>query len=211
MGKNENKTKNKTKKHHAMVAKNDLPLSNTFSTEDYHSNDGMLVSVWGPSMWHCIHTMSFNYPVKPTYEDKVNYYHFLINLRNVLPCGKCRENLCANLKKLPLKWSDMENRDNFSKYVYNLHEAVNKMLGKKSGLTYDVVRERYENFRARCSVAMERTRKNRGQKKEKGCNEPLVGEKSKCILRIVPQARKCDSFSIEKECIKRRIEKTDQQ
>ena len=41
--------------------------------KDYKSGDGMLTSVWGPSLWHYLHTMSFNYPVKPTNQDKKNY------------------------------------------------------------------------------------------------------------------------------------------
>ena len=35
----------------------------TFSGKDYMSGDGMLTTVWGPAMWHFLHTMSFNYPV----------------------------------------------------------------------------------------------------------------------------------------------------
>ena len=72
------------------------------------------------------------------------------------------------------------------------------MLGKKSGLTYCQVRERYEHFRARCTidkpkifkVIKNKTRK----KKEKGCTEPLYGKKSKCVLKIVPQSQKTVSF-----------------
>ena len=30
----------------------------------------MLTTVWGPSLWHSLHTMSFNYPVKPTVKIK---------------------------------------------------------------------------------------------------------------------------------------------
>ena len=30
----------------------------------------MLTTVWGPSMWHYLHTMSFNYPIKPTKKKK---------------------------------------------------------------------------------------------------------------------------------------------
>jgi predicted NAD-dependent protein-ADP-ribosyltransferase YbiA (DUF1768 family) len=30
----------------------------------------MLTTIWGPSQWHFLHTMSFNYPVKPTPEQK---------------------------------------------------------------------------------------------------------------------------------------------
>ena len=40
-------------------------------------------------------------------------------------------NLKTNFKQLPLKMNDMKNRETFSKYVYNLHELVNKMLLKK--------------------------------------------------------------------------------
>ena len=42
----------------------------TYKRKDYNSNDGMLTSVWGPSAWHYLHSISFNYPVKPTCDDK---------------------------------------------------------------------------------------------------------------------------------------------
>ena len=53
----------------------------------------MLTSVWGPSMWHYLHTMSFNYPVKPTPEEKKHYKEFILSLQHVLPCKYCRINL----------------------------------------------------------------------------------------------------------------------
>ena len=31
-----------------------------FSKKDYSSGDGMLTSVWGPSLWHSLHTISFS-------------------------------------------------------------------------------------------------------------------------------------------------------
>jgi|UniRef100_A0A6C0ASM3 hypothetical protein len=173
---------------------------NTFTEIDYQSNDGMLTSVWGPGMWHYLHTMSFNYPVKPTCHDKKHYSEFIYSLRNVLPCGKCRKNLCKNLKRLPLRISNMESRATFSKYIYDLHELINKMLGKKSGLTYETVRERYEHFRARCA----KIKKNRTAKKlEKGCTVPLYGEKARCILKIVPEDTKCETLEIDDKCIKK--------
>jgi hypothetical protein len=39
---------------------------------------------------------------------------------------------------------------------------------------------------------------------ENGCTEPLYGEKSKCILKIVPQEKKCESFQMDEKCIKKR-------
>jgi hypothetical protein len=116
-------------------------------------------------------------------------------MKYVLPCGKCRKNLINNFKKLPLTMKDMENRETFSKYIYNLHELINKMLCKKSNLSYDDVRERYEHFRSRC-------RKNKTEKKkENGCTEPIYGEKSKTVIRIVPETEKCDTFEIDKKCV----------
>ena len=180
----------------------------TYTKKDYESNDGMLTSVWGPSMWHYLHTMSFNYPTHPTAKEKHNYRNFVLQLSNVLPCGKCRKNLVKNFKKLPLRMKDMENRETFSKYIYKLHELINTMLNKKSGLTYEEVRERYEHFRARCAKTTEEIKelqKTYLLKEEIGCTEPLYGEKSKCILRIVPQSKKCDTLKIDEKCIKRKL------
>ena len=175
-----------------------------YSKEDYASGDGMLTSVWGPGMWHYLHTMSFNYPVNPTKEDKKHYRDFILSLKHVLPCKYCRINLKENFKKLPLRQCDMKNRDTFSRYIYKLHEHINKMLKKKSGLTYCKVRNRYEHFRARCTQSKPKMYKFRGTKKHTGCTEPLYGKKAKCILKIVPQEEKCETFQMDKQCIKKR-------
>jgi hypothetical protein len=107
----------------------------------------------------------------------------------------------------------MAGRESFSRYVYKLHEMVNKLLKKKSGLTYCDVRERYEHFRSRCTnekpklfdIKAFNTDKNRTKKKgEKGCTEPLYGKKSKCIIKIVPQEEKCKTMQIDQKCIKKR-------
>jgi hypothetical protein len=201
----------------------------TFKKKDYYSGDGMLTTVWGPSMWHYLHTMSFNYPINPTLEDKKHYRDFMLNLQYVLPCKYCRQNLTKNYKAFPLRSSDMANRESFSRYVYKLHEMVNKMLKKKSGLTYCDVRERYEHFRSRCTDEKPKlfdikdykhneykhseykhneykhnAQKTLKKKGEKGCTEPLYGKKSKCIIKIVPQDEKCKTMQIDKKCIKKR-------
>ena len=189
----------------------------TFKKREYSSGDGMLTTIWGPSMWHFLHTMSFNYPVKPSKEDKIHYRDFILSLQYILPCKYCRQNLKTNLKANPVTMSVMESRDSFSRYIYKLHEIVNKLLGKKSHLTYCDVRERYEHFRSRCTVddkpkilklADVKTKKNtdkgKGKEKEKGCTEPLYGKKAKCIIKIVPQEEKCKTLQIDKKCIKTR-------
>jgi hypothetical protein len=221
--KNKNKTRTKTKTNKVKTKSKTNFL--VYSENDYNSGDGMLTTVWGPSMWHYLHIMSFNYPINPTKADKKHYREFIINLQYVLPCKYCRQNLTNNLKKLPLTMKTMINRDSFSRYVYELHEHINDMLKKPSNLTFEEVRDRYEHFRSRCtdppkvfelnksdnaaantdklSKETEKTQdKTQEKTQEKGCTEPLYGKKSKCIIKIVPQEEKGASFQMDKKCIK---------
>ena len=190
------------------------PLSSyVYTPDDYKDNNGMLTNVWGPLLWVTLHTISFNYPVNPSTQDKEHYRNFILNLVHILPCRYCRDNLKANLKKCPLTLDVMESRDSFSRYVYNLHELVNTMLLKKSNITYEDARDMYEQFRSKCNKNNDnknnnkskvlsksfkktlnkqnknkktKTIKNKRRKKEKGCTHPLHGKKSKCIINIVP-------------------------
>jgi len=178
-----------------------------FKKHNFSSSDGMVTKIWGPIMWTALHTISFNYPVNPTNEDKIHYKEFIYSLKYVLPCKYCRINLTKNFVQKPLLMCHMKNRETFSRYIYELHELVNKMLNKKSNLTYCDVRERYEHFRSRCTeespkifnfIKKSKTKKN----KEKGCTEPLYGKKAKCIINIVPQEDKSATFKMDKKCIK---------
>ena len=104
--------------------------------------------------------------------------------------------LKKNFKSVPLRYRDMKDRSTFSLYIYRLHEHINQMLNKKSGLSYEDVKERYEHFRARCTLST---------KVEKGCTESLYGKKSKCVIKIVPQEQNCQTFQMDEACKKVRI------
>jgi hypothetical protein len=140
--------------------------------------------------------MSFNYPVEPSQKQKKQYAQFILSLQHILPCGKCRENLKKTFKKMPIAEKDLKGREAFSRYMYNMHEAVNEMLNKHSGLTYEDVRERYEHFRARCRDI----EKQDVTAKERGCVEPMNGVKSKCVMNIVPLDTHCSTMSIDERC-----------
>jgi len=189
-----------------------------FTKKDFLSGDGMLTPVWGPSLWHFLHMMSFNYPVKPSKEEKKHYRDYVFSLQYILPCRFCRENLTKNFKLFPITDSVMKSRDSFSRYIYELHEMINKMLGKNSGLSYCDVRERYEHFRARCSdetpkpfdiktiqKSKNKTLKKTRRMKEKGCTEPLYGKYAKCVIKIVPQEEKCETMQIDQKCYKSKM------
>ena len=123
-------------------------FKSVFTEDDFKSPDGMLTYVWGPALWHALHTISFNYPVNPSDKQKEEYKLYFKSLGNVLPCKYCRDNYKLNLKKIPLNKKVFKNRGSLSKWVYLLHEMVNKNLGKKSGLSYEMIQDRYENFRS---------------------------------------------------------------
>jgi hypothetical protein len=196
-----------------------------FKKDDYQSSDGMLTYVWGPSLWHFLHTMSFNYPVKPTCDDKKNYMNYIKSLKHILPCRYCRDNLDRNLKETNFCMADMADRNSFSKFVFNLHNHINTMLGKKNTLTYEEVRERYENFRSRCAKKQKKVKKfkmlgadkkklSSNNKKciqdskkelENGCVTPLQGIKSKCVIRIVPKTQKIETFYMDPKCRTKRL------
>jgi len=193
------------------IVKKNNKTKRTYTKKHYSSGDGMLTNVWGPSFWHSLHIMSFNYPVNPTKEDKKNYKNFILLLKYTLPCKICRNNLKKNFKSLPLTNEHMKNRDTFSRYIYNLHELINKMLGKTSGLSYCDVRDRYEHFRSRCTIDIKENKESEikkiirktKKKKESGCTEPLYGKKSKCLIRIVPLESKNKTLVIDNKCIKK--------
>lgn len=200
-----------TKTHKNRKSNNKTKKQRVFKKGDFYSGDGFLTTVWGPLIWTALHTISFNYPVHPSLEQKKQYRDFVLSLQNVLPCAACRKNLRTNFKHLPLTMVNMESRDTFSRYIFNLHELVNKMLKKKSNLTYCDVREQYEHFRSRCIdtqpklYAYSEIKSQINKKgKEKGCTEPLYGKKARCIINIVPQDNKGQGIQIDKKCMKHR-------
>jgi hypothetical protein len=160
--------------------------------------------------------MSFNYPVEPTPAQQEQYRTFVLQLQHVLPCGKCRNNLESNLANHPLTMDHMASRDTFSRYIYELHEVVNTMLHKKSHLSFEDVRERYEHFRARCAVEKPPAAEPSSiwstfvVPKENGCVTPMeASSKSKCIMHIVPYETHEDEASLQidarpRKTIKRR-------
>ena len=217
--------KNKTQKRIQTFKTCKNKTHRAFTKDDYESNNGMMTSICGPAAWHLLHCISFNYPVNPTHEQKKQYMEFILSLKNVLPCGKCRTNLANNFKKMPLTMDKMKSRDTFSKYMYKLHKTVNTMLDKKTDITYQEARDIYEHFRARCMNTPAQTKKIKemigngpgsgpdggssrytrrddisGSKAngniEKGCVIPYYGKKRKCVLSIVPQTKKCKTFRI---------------
>ena len=86
-------------------------------------------SIWGPHAWHFIHTVSFNYPIQPTQQDRENYYEFFHSLSYVLPCGTCQEAYRGKLQKLNIL-DHLNSRELLIEFVIKLHNLVNQDLNK---------------------------------------------------------------------------------
>lgn len=87
--------------------------------------------IWGPAGWIFLHCITLNYPNNPTEEDKKNFRNFFINLQDVLPCAKCRQNYKNHLMKFPLTEKELYTRSSLAKWLIDLHNEVNKLNGKE--------------------------------------------------------------------------------
>jgi hypothetical protein len=181
-----------------------------FEKKDYESSNGMQSSIFGPLIWHTLHIISFNYPHKPTADDKLNYKNFLMSFEHTLPCVYCRANFQKNIKLSGFNPSVMNSRDSFSRFIYRLHNCVNEMLGKKIKIPYEEVRDTYEHFRARCNEKEKKSEILKQQaysKKEKGCTDSLHGTKSRSVIHVVPSTSKIQNFKINSKCKTKLIKK----
>lgn len=159
----------------------------TFCEADYTSGDGFQTSVWGPCTWVMLHLFSLNYsPAR-----KQGYKMLIEGLCQTLPCGHCRNNFDKNwkvateaMKKRGVKdpWSS---REHFSRLVWELHHAVNVMLGKDISRepTFEQMRDDYETFRSRCLTPEEIAEAQR-KAKESGCLDSPYSATAKAQTRI---------------------------
>jgi len=100
-------------------------------------------NIWGPHLWFSLHTMSFNYPLKPTDEDKTNYKNFFNNLQNIIPCSVCKKNYKRHIVEHPIE-DFLDNRQTLVYWVIDMHNMVNAEIGKKI-LSYEIVIKKYED------------------------------------------------------------------
>jgi hypothetical protein len=131
---------------------------------DDNKHNGLITKIWGPSMWESLHCIAFGYPIEPTCEQKQQYKDFFKNLMYVLPCRFCRDSYGDFITKEEdtiLKDEDFANRESLTKFVFKIHNRVNKKLGMNYNISYDDFVKKYESYRAKCIP------------NEKGCNMPL--------------------------------------
>ena len=93
-------------------------------------------SIWGPHLWKFMHYYTLSYPEDPTEEDKDNLYNFFHTIQTVLPCEKCRYNFKSHLENTPLTEEILSNNINVVRWLFDIHNEVNKSTNKPV-LLYD--------------------------------------------------------------------------
>ena len=126
----------------------------THNSDITNINNGLLPRIWGPHMWKSLHCVSFAYPYTPNEDDKKNYKMFFESVSAVLPCRACGKSYKSFIENGSTKLTDdvFESRENLTKWVYNLHEAVNAKLCVNYGVSYEDVVNKYESFRVKCEL-----------------------------------------------------------
>ena len=100
--------------------------------------------IWGPHGWIFLHTITLNYPHKPTLYDKEHYKNFFLNLQNVLPCQYCTHNYKLHLRKYPID-KFLDSKKSLVKWLINIHNEVNIIFNKKT-ITYEEFIQIYKNI-----------------------------------------------------------------
>jgi len=96
-------------------------------------------NIWGPHFWVTLHTLTFNYPLEPTHNDKHNYNTFFTTLKDILPCSVCQRNFIRKLKEDPLK-QHLNSRRDIVEWMIDCHNKVNSETGKRYFTTDEVIK-----------------------------------------------------------------------
>lgn len=114
------------------------------------SATGFAPEYWGPQLWRVIHMMAMNYPVRPTKAHKDDAMAFFASLKTMLPCEGCRKGYVKMVSSGPLKLTPQvfATRMTLFAWTVDIHNAVNKRLGKPSTKTWQQWYAHYERFRS---------------------------------------------------------------
>jgi hypothetical protein len=95
---------------------------------------------WGPKVWHLLHSFSINNNFRIPDNKIHNYYIFYTSFLYILPCIICSEHYSDILYNLYPLEEDKITRIYLKKWVYDVHNIVNKIL-KKPKFSYKIFLE----------------------------------------------------------------------
>lgn len=122
------------------------------------ASPSVLVEWWGPCSWKLMHSIAFTMPDNPTQRDREHYAQFFESLSHVLPCPSCREHMAKHIVKNP---PDTTGPIALARWVYDMHDIVNKYHEKTSPPFEDVVKAYTNGVDTKRLMAMTEPRRRR--------------------------------------------------
>ena len=152
---------------------------------------GIIPKIWGPHAWILLHSITFNYPEHPSDHEKQEYKIYFEKLASVLPCEECRESYKKFIGEgiTTLDNAALKDRYSLTKWMYDIHNAVNNKLGVNYDISYDDVVKKYESLRAVCGTEV---------------NTEITGEKMESPHQcFAPPSNKSLSYKVDtmKDCV----------
>eukprot|EP01095_Lingulamoeba_sp_RSL-Kostka_P007630 TRINITY_DN244_c0_g1_i1.p1 TRINITY_DN244_c0_g1~~TRINITY_DN244_c0_g1_i1.p1 ORF type:complete len:172 (-),score=54.74 TRINITY_DN244_c0_g1_i1:87-602(-) len=86
------------------------------------------LNLLGRSTWTFLHSVAAFYPNNPSDEEKQNVNELIVSVSKNFPCTFCANDFKKYIKKHP---PSVTNRDEFSIWMCEAHNDVNRKLGKK--------------------------------------------------------------------------------
>ena len=86
-------------------------------------------NLWGPSAWYFLHSITYNYPIKPTKQEKESVIHFFESLKHLLPCTICKVHYDKYIASNNIR-NNVDSRESLIKWLIDIHNEVNKNTGK---------------------------------------------------------------------------------
>ena len=84
----------------------------------------------GRSTWTLLHTMTANYPEKPSFVQQIETKQFIGLFSKMYPCWICADDFRVWMKEG--NEPRVSNREEFGRWMCEAHNAVNVKLGKDS-------------------------------------------------------------------------------
>jgi hypothetical protein len=102
--------------------------------------------VWGPYAWVTLHYIALGYPENPAAKDKQTYKTFYQNLCHTIPCDHCCKHYTQYFKEHSID-PYLDSAEHLFQWTWELHNAVNRRLGKPEMNDFAYVYNLYMNDR----------------------------------------------------------------
>ena len=107
---------------------------------------GLDATVWGPHLWHVLHTVAMCYPHRPITVTKKKYYEFIHNLPMIIPIEQMATHFSQLLDEYPVT-PYLDTRDSFIRWMHFIHNKINEKLEKPKISLSKFYEKYYEEYK----------------------------------------------------------------